>query len=294
MTGRALDALDERLAALEALFRRNVTEASRAWSKHIADEALVTGLSAGEMAAARENARARDREGLLLTLEAPGYDAILLHADDRSLRKELYEVHETRSSDRGPAAHRFDNGPVIDEILEVRHTRAIRRGFANHAELALERERFASTEELEHFLIDLRIKARPRAQCELEDVWRFARSQGAPKEFRPWDLPYWSEKLQRTRAEPDFQWGLRTTARLERAFFDLRVHRDYVPVALTSPLRSQVLDTLAQVRREVSVLPPPPWNRAASSFVDVFGGAGSGRTPSIDTWAASGAIDAHA
>jgi Zn-dependent oligopeptidase len=276
-----------RLSELHRRFRQNVSDAELGWSKYVEDETSLAGMTADQKAAAGDTALGAGLRGFLLGLDAASYDAVLRHADDRALRKELYEAYVTRASDRGPLAGRYDNGPVIDEILALRHQRSRGLGFANHAEAALRARMIDSAEEVDHFLIDLNRRARPRAESELAEVWRFARSQGAPKEFRPWDLPYWSEKLRRhletgaappnalvvhTGAEGGFLAGLEASARLELALFDLRLHRDYVPEVRSSPLRSQVLDALAQVRREVSVLPPPPWNRMPSHFVGMFGG----------------------
>ncbi|MDB5985342.1 MAG: family peptidase [Nevskia sp.] len=72
------------------------------------------------------------------------------------------------------------------------------------------------------------------------------------------------QKLQQSRT---FQSGLATMRQIEFALFDLRLHRDFDPAQ-----RGRVLDTLAQVRREVSVLPPPAWNRMPNSFTHVFAG----------------------
>jgi oligopeptidase A len=72
------------------------------------------------------------------------------------------------------------------------------------------------------------------------------------------------QKLQDSRT---FQSGLATVRQLEFALFDLRLHRDYDPAQ-----GAQVLPTLEQVRREVSVLPPPSWNRMPNSFSHVFAG----------------------
>lgn len=58
---------------------------------------------------------------------------------------------------------------------------------------------------------------------------------------------------------------------IERALFALRVHRDYVPVGKATQLRSHVLDTLSQVRREISVLPPSYWERMPNTAIDIFG-----------------------
>jgi oligopeptidase A len=47
----------------------------------------------------------------------------------------------------------------------------------------------------------------------------------------------------------------------------LRLHRDYDPAA-----GGRILEVLGQVRSEVSVLPPPTWNRMPNSFSHVFAG----------------------
>jgi oligopeptidase A len=72
------------------------------------------------------------------------------------------------------------------------------------------------------------------------------------------------KKLQSSRT---FQAGLATVRQLEFALFDLRLHRDYQQQA-----GARVLETLAAVRKEVSVFPPPTWNRMPNSFSHIFAG----------------------
>ena len=64
-----------------------------------------------------------------------------------------------------------------------------------------------------------------------------------------------------------FQAGLFLVRQLEFALFDFRLHLDYDPAR-----GGRVLETLAAVRNEVAVLPPPPWQRFANSFTHVFAG----------------------
>jgi oligopeptidase A len=72
--------------------------------------------------------------------------------------------------------------------------------------------------------------------------------------------------LEKLRAERSFHAGLAMVRQLEFGLFDLRIHRG-------EPLSSaQVLEVLAATRREVSVLPPPEWNRLPSSFGHIFAG----------------------
>ena len=73
--------------------------------------------------------------------------------------------------------------------------------------------------------------------------------------------------LAKLMASRTFHAALATLRQVEFALFDLRLHRDYDPVR-----GARILETLAEVRREVSVLPPPAYNRMPNSFSHIFGG----------------------
>jgi oligopeptidase A len=75
------------------------------------------------------------------------------------------------------------------------------------------------------------------------------------------------ELLKKLQASRSFQSGLATVRQIEFSLFDLRLHRDYQAAA-----GARVLETLAQARSEVSVFPPPAWNRMPNSFSHVFAG----------------------
>lgn len=81
------------------------------------------------------------------------------------------------------------------------------------------------------------------------------------------DRPLPAEMLQTLRDSRRYNAGLSTLRQIEFALFDLRLHRDYNPSAA-----QDVEAVLAGVRAEVSVMPPPPWNRFANSFSHIFAG----------------------
>lgn len=68
-------------------------------------------------------------------------------------------------------------------------------------------------------------------------------------------------------AAKNFQAGMQTVRQLEFALLDFRIHRDYAP-----DRGGRVYETLDEVRRQVSVLPPPAYNRFPHSFQHIFGG----------------------
>ncbi|HEU4530825.1 MAG TPA: M3 family metallopeptidase, partial [Steroidobacteraceae bacterium] len=144
LAGVALDAerkarfkeLMQTLARLQAKFEENVLDSAAAWSRHTVDEALLDGLPQGVIARARATAASRNLEGWLLTLDQPTYLAVMTHASNSGLRRELYEAWLTRASDRGPHERRFDNSALVEDILRARHEAATLLGFASYTEMS--------------------------------------------------------------------------------------------------------------------------------------------------------------
>ncbi|HZU84543.1 MAG TPA: M3 family metallopeptidase, partial [Polyangiaceae bacterium] len=184
-----------RLSELQSKFEENLIDSVQAWSKHLTSDAELAGMTEQGKAAARAKARAKGLEGYRLTLDFPSYDAVIRYASDRDLRREIYEAYATRASDQGPLAGRFDNTPLMPEILAMRHEQARLLGMRSYADVSLATKMAGSPDEVERFLLDLNTRARPRAQAELESLRSLARRSGGPKELEPWDVPYYSEKL---------------------------------------------------------------------------------------------------
>ena len=63
--------------------------------------------------------------------------AIMMHAEDRELRRRVYEANGTRASDQGPDAGRFDNSANIRALLRLRAEQAMALGFADPVERSL-------------------------------------------------------------------------------------------------------------------------------------------------------------
>jgi oligopeptidase A len=188
-------ALSLRLSELQAKFEEHLVDATQAFTEHVTDEKRLAGMTATGKALAAERARARGLPGWLLTLDFPSYEAVVTHADDRALRARLYEAYATRASDQGPHAGRFDNGALMAEILTLRQEQAQLLGYANFAEVSLATKMAGSPDDVERFLLDLFVWARPAAREEREELGAFAAARGGPERLEPWDVPYYAEKL---------------------------------------------------------------------------------------------------
>ena len=189
-------AVMERLATVQAKFDENVLDATNAWTRHVTVESELEGLPAVARERARLAAAAAGQPGWLLALDAPTYQSVLTHAEHAPLRREFYEAWVTRASDRGPHAGRWDNGPLMEEILALRHEAAVLVGCANYAEYSLATKMARDPQEVVEFLERLARVSRPAAEREFDELERFA---GRPLEA--WDVAFHAERLKRERLQ---------------------------------------------------------------------------------------------
>lgn len=185
----------QELSRLGSRFSDNVLDATKGWTRHIEDEALLAGLPETDLAVARQAAEAENKPGWVFGLAFPSYIAIMTYAGERALREEFYHAYVTRASETGPQGGRWDNGAAMEKILALRHEEARLLGFANYAELSLATKMAESPEQVLGFLNDLAEKALPFARCDLEELRAFAREKHGLDELQAWDIAYFSEKL---------------------------------------------------------------------------------------------------
>ncbi|HDX8358714.1 TPA: oligopeptidase A [Aeromonas hydrophila] len=187
--------IQARLSELASRFSNNVLDATQGWHKLVTDEAELAGLPQSAQAAARQLAELKGKEGWLFTLDIPSYLPVMMYADSRALRAELYEAFTTRASDQGPNAGKWDNSAIMTELLALRRELAQLLGFANYAELSLATKMADKPEQVVNFLTDLAAKSLPQGKAELEEICAFAAEQHGQSELAAWDLAYYAEKL---------------------------------------------------------------------------------------------------
>ncbi|MDG9930228.1 MULTISPECIES: oligopeptidase A [unclassified Pseudomonas] len=187
-----------KLSELGSRFSNQLLDATQAWTKHITDEAALAGLTDSAKAQMAQAAQAKELDGWLITLEFPSYYAVMTYADDRALREEVYTAYCTRASDQGPNAGQNDNGPVMEQILDLRQELARLLGFAHYSELSLASKMAESTDQVLHFLRDLAVRSKPFAARDLDELKAFAAEQGV-SDLQSRDVGYYSEKLRQQR-----------------------------------------------------------------------------------------------
>lgn len=190
--------IQAQLAELSNKFSNQLLDATQAWTKHITHEQALKGIPESAKQQMAQSAKAKNLTGWLITLEYPCYSAVITYADDRALREEIYQAYCTRASDQGPIANKFDNGPVMQQILAMRHELAILLGFNNYAELSLADKMAETPEQVLNFLNDLAERSKPFAEQDLKELSSFVAEQGITT-LQNWDVSYYSEKLREAR-----------------------------------------------------------------------------------------------
>jgi oligopeptidase A len=186
--------LMQTLAQKQAQFEQNLLDATDAFEHPVTDESELAGLPAIVRERARAAAAERDLDGWLLRLDPPSYMAIMGHAESRALRKRYYDAWVTRASDQGPHAGHWDNGPLIEDIVALRHEAATLLGFESFAEYSLATKMAHSPREVLEFLRDLAARSRAQAAQELNELTEFAGAQ-----LEAWDVPFHAERLRQHR-----------------------------------------------------------------------------------------------
>ena len=184
----------QQLAQLGTKFSENVLDAGRAYTRSVTDEAELAGLPANAVDRAAADAREANQLGWLFKLDQPTYMTVMTSAESEQLRRDIYEAWVTRASELGPSAGRFDNGPLIAELLPLRHELAQLLGFANYAEYALATRMAKSIKQVLSFLDDLARRCIPAGRQEFSDLEEFA-----GRKLNAWDLAYYAERLQESR-----------------------------------------------------------------------------------------------
>lgn len=189
--------IGERLSMLNQKFSENLLDATNAWHLLIEDEARLAGIPADTKAMYTVNAKAAGQTGWRITLHFPSYLPVMQYADDRALRETVYHAFATRAAEFDGA--KFDNTPLIKEILQLRQEESSLLGFANYAEASLATKMADTPKEVIAFLRDLASRAKPYAQKDMTALRAFAKETLGIDDLQPWDQAYASEKLRQAR-----------------------------------------------------------------------------------------------
>lgn len=198
----------QKLSKQQTQFEQNLLDATQGWHLLVKDIKELSGLPDYALELAKSAAHRHDQQGYRFGLDTPSYLAVMKYADSASIREKIYRAYATRASLQsvnlnGDTDDRFDNEPVIQQILTLRQEKAALLGFNNFAELALVTKMADDVEQVSDFLYEIAKHAKPKADTELNDLHKFASQHFNVTSLNPWDYSFYSEKLKQHDYELD-------------------------------------------------------------------------------------------
>ena len=193
--------LNEQLSKLETKFEENLLAIAKQRAVVVDTAKELDGLSASEIDAAAEAAKARGLEGkYLLQVSNTTRVPVLTSLNNRALRQRVWEASAYRGVGRDGG---IDNRGLVLEIAQLRAERAKLLGYANHAAYKLQNQMAKTPEAARKMLTDLVPGVLERVKQEARDLEAMIKECGEHHELAPWDWEYYAEKVRKAKFQVD-------------------------------------------------------------------------------------------
>lgn len=184
-----LKELNTKLTGLYLTFNNNLLKATNEFYVLVEDTTRLAGLPANVVSVAAEEAAARGHQGKwAFTVHAPCRLPVLQYAQDRELRREIYQGYTSLAT-----SGEYNNYPVIDTILHVRAQKAALLGFDCYGAYQTNKVMAHTVEAAENLLMQIWKPAVARVKEEVAEMQALANRRGDNITIEPWDYYFYSE-----------------------------------------------------------------------------------------------------
>lgn len=185
--------LTEEASLLTLQFSQNLLKENKAFTLHITDEKQLDGLPETAIAAAAQNAKEKNLDGWVFTLDYPSYSPFMTYSTQRDLREQMFMARNTECTHDNDA----NNLEICKRLVNLRRELAQLLGFETYADYVLKHRMASNVENVYKLLNDLIDAYKPTAIKEVEEVRSLAkRLEGEDFKMQPWDFGFYSHKLQ--------------------------------------------------------------------------------------------------
>lgn len=186
-----LKEINERLSALSVSFGANLLAETNNYALDVPN-ARLNGVPYSVRDAAEQQAKAMGRKGYIFTLHSPSMLPLLTYADDRELRREIYNAYTSR----GDSGNEYDNNAIIEEIVRLRCEKAKMLGYESFAHYVTSQQMAGTPAAVYELLEGIWTPALATAKSELERMEKlFKEDCGEDATFESWDWWYYAEKV---------------------------------------------------------------------------------------------------
>ncbi len=192
--------INQRLSELSVKFDQNLLEETNRFRLVIEDKSDLAGLSEDIIQTAASTAAENDLEGkFVFTTHKPSMIPFLQYAENRELRKRLYDAYIRR----GDNDNEYDNKEVIKEITNLRIEKAHLLGFSTFAEYELDNRMAKTPENVYNVLNRVWEASLPVAVHEREQMQAIIDEEGNDFRLASYDWWYYAEKLRKQEYDLD-------------------------------------------------------------------------------------------
>ncbi len=185
-----LSKINSELTDLYLQFNKNLLDATNAFEVLVTDSSELSGIPQSNIAVAAEEAASRGKKGWLFTLHAPSRLPLLQYADNRELRRKIYEGYTTLAS-----SGKYDNKPVINRILQARTEKARLLGYPDFASYMTANVMAKTVKNAEDLLLKIWKPAVAKEAEEVAEMQAIVDAEGGNFKIAPWDYYYYAEKV---------------------------------------------------------------------------------------------------
>lgn len=191
--------INDELSRLFIQFNRNLLNATNQFAVVVYDKEDLAGLPESSVAVASEEAESRGLKGLwVFTLHAPSRLPVLQYADNRGLRKAIYEGYTSLAS-----YGQNSNLPVISKIVKLRDEKAKLMGFKDFASMMTSRVMAKTPEAATDLLMQVFEPAVARSKEEVRDMQAYVDAHGGDFKIAPYDYYYYADKVKKEKYDLD-------------------------------------------------------------------------------------------
>ncbi|WP_140938024.1 M3 family metallopeptidase [Sphingobacterium lumbrici] len=187
-----LKKINAKLSVLTIQFGQNLLAETNEYELVVDKKEDLAGLPEGLISAAADVAKAKGKEGKwVFTLSNPSVMPFLQYADNRNLRKQIWEAYQLR----GNNGNANDNKKALVEIANLRLEKAKLLGYPSHAAYVLEESMASDPKNVYELLNKLWTPALTKAKIEAEDIQKEIYATKDTFKVAPYDWRYYAEKI---------------------------------------------------------------------------------------------------
>jgi len=181
-----LKIINKKLSEIAQKFSNNVVDSKKEFEYHVDDKTCIDEMPEDDKLLAKLRAEKMWKKGYLFDASQGSYMSIMKYCSDSSIRKDFYQARQMTAS-----WWKYNNKPLILEMLSLRQEKAEILWFENYAQLSLVFKMADSPEQIIELFSDISRKAKPKAQSEIDEICEYFKLE----DIQNWDIWYYANKL---------------------------------------------------------------------------------------------------